>query len=154
MKAVELGGGNNPVYRPNCDVRSLPNVDMVVDFEKPIPLPSDEYDFVYSSYVIEHVSWRNLPQFVKEIYRILKVGGIAQIITANLLEQAKVLVNKEKWSLNDLCMVFGDLDYPENSHKSSMSPEMATRLFNEAGFRSVIVYAHPCPTDMILEAVK
>ena len=157
---IELGGGNCPVYSRklgnglNLDCRVGENVDIVTDFEKPLPLPDNEYDLVYSSYAIEHVSWHNLQQFIREIHRILAPRGKALIITANLLEQAKVLVNKEKWELNDLCMVFGNLDYPENSHKSSMSPELATRLFREAGFSRVIVYAHPCPTDMIIEAIK
>lgn len=160
-KIVELGGGANPLYSKakgngiNVDCRSLLTVDVVADFEKRLPLSDNEYGYVYSSYCIEHISWRNLKQFISEIYRILKPNGKALIITANLLAQAKVLVSKENWDLNDLCMIFGDLNYPENSHKSSMSPELATRLFKEAGFRNVMVYQHPnCVTDMIIEAVK
>lgn len=137
------------------DCRKLPSVDIVADFEKPLPLPSNEYDMVYASYVIEHVSWRNLKQFISEIFRILKPDGKAEIVTANLLEQAKVLVSKSKWELNDLCMIFGDLNYAENSHKSSMSPELAVKLFREAGFNKVEVQPLPqCATDMIIKAYK
>ena len=160
-KNIELGGGACPQFSKklgngiNLDIRAGENVDMVANFEEPLPLPSNEYDFVLSKFVLEHVSWRKISQFISEIYRILKPNGKAIIITANLLEQAKVLVNKSAWDLNDLCMIFGNWDYPENSHKSSMSPELAVRLFKEAGFGKVEVKPLPnCATDMIIEAIK
>ena len=31
---IELGGGDNPYFRPNLDVRSGPTVDIVADFNK------------------------------------------------------------------------------------------------------------------------
>lgn len=161
MLVAELGGGASPHYcrkygnGVNVDIRPMDTVDIVADFEKPLPLGSEEYELVYSCFAIEHISWRKIPQFISEAYRILKPNGRAIIITANLLEQAKLLVSKATWNLNDLCMIFGDLDYPENSHKSSMSPELATRLFEEAGFRTVSVHPLPtCATDMIIEAIK
>ena len=52
-------------------------------------------------------------------------------------------------------MVFGDLDYPENSHKSSFSPGYARKLFGEAGFCEIAT--RPLPQwsgDMIIEARK
>jgi ubiquinone/menaquinone biosynthesis C-methylase UbiE len=156
-----LGGGTNPQFSKklgngiNLDVRPNENVDILANFEEPLPLPSDEFDIVFSRFVLEHVSWRKVSQFIAEIYRILKPNGRALLITANLLEQAKVLVSKNAWDLNDLCMVFGDLDYPENSHKSSMSPDLATRLFKEAGFRNVTISPLPnCLTDMVIESWK
>lgn len=133
----------------------METVDIVCDFERLLPLASNEYDMVYSAFCVEHVSWRRISQVISEIYRILKPKGKAIIITANLLEQAKVLVNKAAWDLNDLCMIFGDLDYPENSHKSSMSPELAARLFKEAGFQIVNISPLPtCQTDMVIEVIK
>lgn len=161
FKVVELGGGNSPHYSRklgngiNVDKRPSEYVDIVADFEEPLPLSSDEFDEVYSAYVFEHISWRKVSQFISEIHRILKMGGKAIIVTANLLEQARVLVNKSIWDLNDLCMIFGGLDYPENSHKSSMSPELAVRLFKDAGFTSVtILPLKGCMTDMVIHANK
>lgn len=155
MKVVELGGGENPRYRPNVDIRRLPTVDVIADFEKPLPLPSDEFDLVYSAYTIEHISWRRVKQFISEIYRILKPGGRAEIITANLLEQCRLIANSREWDEKFSCMIFGDQDYPENVHKCGFSPEYAARLFREAGFSRVEVKPHPnCSTDMIIIAYK
>jgi len=161
MKVCELGGGEKPQFSRklgngiNVDVRPGENVDVVANFEEPLPLPSDEFDMIVSAFALEHISWRKVSQFISEMYRILKMQGRAIIVTANLLEQARLLVNKFEWDLNDLCMVFGDLDYPENSHKSSMSPELAVRLFTDAGFSTVsIVSLERCMTDMQIQAEK
>ncbi len=154
---IELGGGDNPIYRPNADVRKLPNVDIVIDFNSPpySQLKSGEYDVVYSSYLIEHISWRKVKEFINEIYRILKPDGKVRIITANLYEQCKIVANSKEWEENFSTMLFGDLDYPENSHKCGFSPDYAKKLFKESGFQKVDIDAHPnCKTDIIIDAYK
>jgi glycosyltransferase involved in cell wall biosynthesis/predicted SAM-dependent methyltransferase len=138
------------------DIRAGPKVDIVADFEKPpLPLPDNGYDLVYSRYLIEHLSWRKVREFIREIYRILAPNGRAEIITANLLEQCRVVANSKEWDENFSTMIFGDQDYPENTHKSGLSPEYAVKLFREAGFESVEVQPLPeCGTDMVIKAVK
>lgn len=154
-KLIELGGGDRPLVRPNLDVRPGSAVDIVADFEKPLPLDSAAYDGIYSSYVIEHLSWRTLKRFIAEVYRILKPDGIAVLLTANLLEQARTLVEKGHWEEGDIAMVFGGQDYPANTHRCGFSPEYAARLFFEQGFYEVKVIPLPwAATDMIIEARK
>ena len=34
QKVIELGGGNRPYFRPNLDVRSGENIDIVADFNE------------------------------------------------------------------------------------------------------------------------
>lgn len=155
IKAIELGGGQNPIIHPNADVRKMPNVDYVIDFEQPLPFENNTFDFVYSSYALEHISWRNVKSFVKEIYRILKPDGKIAIVTANLLEQCKAVAASEVWSDNFSCMIFGDQDYPENCHKSGFSPEYIEKIFSEIGFKQSKVTPLPhCTTDMLIEAEK
>ncbi len=152
---IELGGGTSPLFRPNYDIRNLPNVDRVIDLNQPLPIQDNIYDGLFRQYCLEHVSWRNINQFLKEIFRILKQAGIAVFITANLLEQAKVIANSNQWDENFSCMIFGDLDYPENSHKFGLSPEYAQKLFKEIGFQKVDTIPHPnCSTDLIIQVFK
>jgi predicted SAM-dependent methyltransferase len=159
-KVLELGGGDNPRFSKrigngiNVDVRASPQVDLLADFNKPLPFPSEEFDLVYSQFVIEHISWRNVQQFINELYRVLKADGKAVIITANLYEQCKKAISEE-WTQNTSCMIFGDLDYPENSHKCGFSPSYVEKLFKNAGFKSVAVQSlYSCATDMEIEATK
>lgn len=152
---VELGGGGNPSFRPNLDFRAGPTVDIVGDLSAPLPIADQAFDCVFSRYAFEHVSWRTIKSLLAETYRIMKPGGHLVLILPNLLEQARVLVNKVEWEENDLCMLFGDQDYAGNFHCNGFSPEYASRLLAEAGFRNVIVIPLPgCKTDMIVEARK
>lgn len=156
---LELGGGNNPLFHPNVDTRTCEGIDIVTDFNKPLPLESETYYGIYSSFAIEHISWRNLPQFITECYRILKTNGVAIFITANLLEQCKKIVNTPESDITierDVCMIFGGqgLEQDTDVHKSSMTPDLAIRLFRDAGFSEIKIYEHPAKTDMIIEAKK
>lgn len=152
---LEVGGGDVPRYRPNMDVRALPNVDHVVDLGGRWPVVPDHFDGVYSSYCIEHVSWRKIPQFISEVFRVLRPGGRAYIITANTEAQMRwALSQPEIGSAVGQCL-FGDNDYPENTHRAALSPTYAIRLFREAGFTDVVVLPWGAlGTDMVIEAVK
>src|SRR5690606_9502522 len=74
QKLCELGGGANPQVRPNFDVRPCtdaqgnPTVDALIDFEEfPWPLMDDEWDCVFAHFVLEHVSYRLVPDFLREV---------------------------------------------------------------------------------------
>lgn len=155
MDIIELGGGATANFHPNCDCRAINGVDIVADFEKPLPLKSEAYDLVYSAYAIEHISWRNVPQFVNEIYRILKPNGRAVVITADLRAQCQYILKKPTWTFAEMETIFGSQDFGENAHKSSMSQELAYSVFMKAGFKSVnIQQVGICSTDMQINAVK
>lgn len=157
-KVIELGGGDAPIFRPNVDARSGPYTDFTADFSQPLPITSEEWDGVFSKFAIEHISWRNVRTFIAEVHRILKHGGVAVIVAPNLLEQARRFAREaEEGNMEDrwVCMLFGDLDYPENGHKCGFTPEYACRLFREAGFASVVITPFGDErTDMIIEARK
>ncbi|MDP2665179.1 MAG: glycosyltransferase [bacterium] len=155
---LELGGGDNPTYHPNVDVRPGKNVDIIADLNKPLPVKDGTYDGVFCKYAIEHIGWRSLDSFVKEIARVLKVGGMAVVVTANLKEQARVIATREWGDAKDPWfesrLVFGDQDYPENTHRAGLSPELATKLFNAAGLQVQVLAVDGTPTDMVIIARK
>lgn len=154
-KVIELGGGNRPYFRPNLDVRSGENIDIVADFNEPLPLKDNDYDGVFSCYCIEHLSWRKVRLFIAEVFRILKKNGKAVFITANTERQMKYVLNHDEWNDDCSCIIFGDQDYPENSHRNSLCPRYAIKLLTEAGFSNVVVLPHGAlGTDMIIEAEK
>ena len=159
-RIIELGGGAMPQWHPNVDVRYCfdadgnPTVDFTADFGQPLPISSDEWDIVFSRYAIEHISWRLVGGFVSEVFRILKPGGSAVIITANAEAQMRWALAQD-WDQRVSQCLCGDLDYPDNSHKTFFNPTWAARLFREAGFSRVLVYPHgTLGTDMAIEAVK
>lgn len=161
-KVIELGGGDNPAFPENVDMRPGPKVTLVADLNEPLPIESESYDGVFSKFLLEHIRLPKLRGFISEIHRILKPEGIAVIVTSNLLEMARVLTEREQWNDDLIYMVFGgDPDESWNYHHSSLSPEYAVRLFMEVGFHRVEIFEWPPSkaiwgraTEMIIQAHK
>lgn len=152
---IELGGGDRPYFRPNLDVRSGPTVDIVADFNKKLPIENEQYDGVFSSYCIEHISWRNVRLFISETYRILKNGGKIVFLTANTKRQMHWVLSQDEFNDDSSCIIFGDQNYDENTHRNFLCPEFAVKLMREAGFENIIILPFgDLGTDMIIEANK
>lgn len=167
QKVLELGGGANPLIRPNVDCRYCTDangnqtVDFTADFNEPLPITSDEWDAVFSRFVVEHLSYRKVPQFLSEVFRIIKPGGKVVIVTANTPAQIEWIMNHpEGWDGRNFfdsasCKLFGDQDYPENSHKNFMSFDIIRDLFTKAGFVDIQTTPYgERDTDMVVQAVK
>lgn len=77
---IELGCGPNKVTGViGVDKFQDKNVDIVADIEKGLPfLPDNSIDELFSRHVLEHIE--NLEHLIKEIYRVLKPGGIHRAI--------------------------------------------------------------------------
>ena len=166
-KVIELGGGAHPFFRPNVDVRicmdaeGKATVDFAADFNNPLPIANDEWDVVFTRYAIEHISWRNIRSFILEVARIIKPGGRAIVITANTEAQIEWIQNHpDGWDGHgpfDSCssIIFGDQDYPDNSHRCYMNLRFMADLLDKAGFRKIIVQPFGDRlTDLIAEAWK
>jgi glycosyltransferase involved in cell wall biosynthesis/predicted SAM-dependent methyltransferase len=153
---LEIGGGDNPLFRPNFDMRKLPTVDIVGNLEDTWPINSEAFDGVFGKFVIEHISWRYLPHFVSECYRVLKVGGSVMMVGPNTLEQCKEITKRNNISIDESSMIFGGQEEPGwNEHKAAFSPEYAIELFKGAGFDRIDVKPWPMAvTDMIIYAWK
>jgi SAM-dependent methyltransferase len=171
-RIIELGGGPGdltgmPIFRPNIDARPGPMVDIVHDLSRtPWPLPSSQFNGIWSSFWLEHVSHKLLRNVIAEIYRILAPGGLAVLITADTYAQCQKIVDAGPEGMTDGLsnMLFGGGDYEGNFHKAALSRPFAVKLFREAGFWQVNTLDHPgimgpqgyerVETDFIIEARK
>ena len=61
-------------------IKNLPNNIMVYDLSKGIPFKDNSVDVVYHSHLLEHIDRKNVPNFLKEIKRVLKPNGIHRIV--------------------------------------------------------------------------
>ncbi len=79
---LDLGCGKNKVSGfTGVDSIKFDNVDEVVDLTKPWPWKDDSISEVYSSHFIEHLTMEERVHFFNELYRVLKFGSGARIIT-------------------------------------------------------------------------
>lgn len=167
-KWLELGAGENPhpISDVVTDVRKTDKVHFTVNYEEfPWPISSDEFHGIYSQFCIEHISWRNIPTYLQECYRILKMGGKLVLILPNTEAQIKWILERgwEKREKHDgdfietSRILYGDLDYQANAHRSYFSPQIIVQLLQEAGFGPDILvrkFGSEIWTDMLVEAVK
>lgn len=164
QRILELGGGanRNPSADVNVDARQVDGVDFVVDFESSDwPISSNEFDCVLAHFVLEHVSYKAVPNFLKESIRILKPGGQFICAVPNTEAQMKwALEHPEGWDGKDMFTsasekLFGSQDYVQNAHKSFFSPAVAIDLFQRAGFCDIVTSPYgERQTDLAVQAVK
>ena len=61
-------------------LKAMPTNIQVHDLRKGIPFPENSVDAVYHSHFFEHLDREHTPVFLKEVYRVLKPGGLQRIV--------------------------------------------------------------------------
>jgi len=172
---LELGAGNNPLVNPRCrggndvvcDIRICYDqngnqiTDFQADFNSSLPIGDSEFDGLICQYALEHISWRAISQFLKECFRVLKSGKFAMFTTSNTREQFQwILNNPNGWDGKSFfesasCVLYGDQDYPDNTHKAFFDETILFSLFTDAGFADIDIRPYgERKTDLFLLARK
>ena len=80
----------------NVDALDLENVDIIHDLTSyPYPFEDNSIEEIVMIEVLEHISWRETTNVLKECYRILKQGGKMHIQVPAIDEMCKMFVNDE-----------------------------------------------------------
>ena len=79
---LDLGAGpNKKAGFTGVDQTPFPGVDVVHDLRKAWPWPDASIEEVHSSHFVEHLDAMERIHFYNELYRVMKVGAKATIIT-------------------------------------------------------------------------
>ena len=79
---LDLGCGPNKQQGfHGVDARAFTGVDTVADLRQPWPWGDGTVEEVFSSHFVEHLEQTERVHFFNELFRVLKVGGKALIIT-------------------------------------------------------------------------
>lgn len=73
----------NQVRLTSAPVPEWPNV-INHSLDHPLPLPDESFDSIYCFHTIEHLNPAANERFIRDIYRLLKPGGIYRVATPNL----------------------------------------------------------------------
>ena len=85
VKKLHIGCGDNILKDwLNSDLFPSSRDILLLDATKPLPFGSNIFDYVFSEHLIEHISYSQGLQMLKECYRILKRNGKIRISTPNL----------------------------------------------------------------------
>jgi predicted SAM-dependent methyltransferase len=140
--AARWGGGTAP----------FPEHVMYFDLRNHFPFQDNSADAVYASHVWEHLYWTAAMHATREVYRILKPGGIIRLAVPNLHDYVtEYLTSKDSKAalvLNEQ-MMFQKLSENTNTfyrfyetltslhnHKLMYDPPLLMHLLTEAGFRN------------------
>jgi len=159
---LNLGSGTTNIDGCfNLDVRQLPNVDFVVDLEKSdLPFPDNFFATIYAIDVIEHITYRKVKQLIKELYRVLGKGGRLVVRTPDTELIAKYVLDRRFPGVHgDLFetmswYIYGEQDYPENTHKSAFTKETLRQLLESADFIVATMYNETGHPNIVAEAIK
>lgn len=95
MRCLEIGPGRHRLDGfETLDVVDRPGIDHVAD-ALATGLPSESFDLVYASHVIEHVPWYQTGELLAEWRRILKPGGQLEVWTVDAAKVMRALVHYE-----------------------------------------------------------
>jgi predicted SAM-dependent methyltransferase len=68
----------------NCDRRLLVTGVVHLDVREPFPINDDQFDYVFSEHMIEHLTFEQGAQMLAECHRVLRPGGRIRVSTPDL----------------------------------------------------------------------
>jgi predicted SAM-dependent methyltransferase len=84
-RLVALGETNSGFYRAGWETVDLLDADFICDLRKErLPFGRDSVDAIYSSHLIEHLSYESGLLQLRDTYRCLKPGGYLRIVTPDM----------------------------------------------------------------------
>ncbi len=138
MKKLEIGSGNKPKEGyTHFDIRDGIGADVVGDAKK-LAFKDGEFDCVYSRFFLEHLPRNDAKIALKEMHRVLKKGGLLEIIVPNLAYFCKLFIEetgqKKDWALNK---IYGFEKYQEDHHYFGYDFETLKKFLIETGFDKI-----------------
>lgn len=84
----------------NIDVVSCDPMVEAHDLRMGLPAQTNQYDMVYHSHVLEHLTPADGQRLIEECYRVLKPGGVLRIVVPDLeqIARAYLVALDEAWS--------------------------------------------------------
>ena len=141
---LDVGAGERSVARsmwPDATVRTL-DADPalkpdVVGTLLSIPEPDDTYDAVVASHVLEHVEYRDATTALKEMRRVVKLGGEVHILVPSLEWAARQILG-ESMSPVTIPHIYGLQTTPWQYHKAGFRLADLRDLMTSVGLRVVV----------------
>jgi len=132
------------------DIR--PVADEVADI-RALPYEAGSFEGVECYHVLEHLVPHEAQIAARELWRVLKPGGVLMVAVPNLLACASALLRGDLAVLNN---IYSPDDEPAQQHRWGYVPVTMAALLREAGFVEVTDQpTHPLdPNELRLRAVK
>lgn len=146
---LELGAGKTKRGNGWITLDNNPFCHIVHDLRKPLPFPPNTFKTVYSSHVLEHFAHHQLVNLLKEVLRILRVGGIFSICVPDAAIYINAYSNPGNFNADFYCRYkpavhfYSKIDYlnymayMDGHHKIMFDDENLPAILKSVGFRNV-----------------
>lgn len=124
------------------------NPDIKVEPGKPYPFPDNHFDAIFLGHVLEHMDWKEVPNFLNDMKRIAKPNAKFLICGPDVLRTIKRWAqNQEPWEMVLSTMEHQDINtQPERehlwwdgaTHHWNCHHERVWNLLNKMGFTSLV----------------
>ena len=143
MKILDIGSGvtNGPegswtdaeVFRLDIDDELKP--DYVHDITKPFPEElHGQFDVVYCSHILEHISWRDVIKTLEHISEAAKPGGEMCIIVPDITRACKMIL-EGKYTIGVVGVLYGSQINQWQYHNTGFTKETLAQMLNAIGWR-------------------
>jgi len=159
-KKLNLGAGSNIIDSwCNIDIINREGIDIVHDVSKRLPFDDNSIERIYSSDVLEHIMYAEVPKTLKEWCRVLVPRGTISIKVPSLSTIATNYVRHLIDTKEFVRLVYGGQEGGkiENAHKSGFDPQYISKLMEQAGFEITNIISHPNSPDennLIIKGIK
>ena len=157
MKLLDIGCGDKrlePLNGVEWDtLQQEKHIDLYLDGDiihnledLPLPIGSEIYDIIYMSHVLEHVAWYKGIDVLKDVYRILKKGGVLEIIVPDIDKLIKAMQDEvipdkwRRWNKDSYYMNWFNgrlFNYEGNWHKAAYNKKHLMYCLKKAGFKNI-----------------
>lgn len=143
MKILDIGSGvtNGPeglwtdaeVFRLDIDEELKP--DYVHDITKPLPEElKGKFDLIYCSHVLEHISWRDVIDTLRNISEAAKPDGEMCIIVPDITLACKRIL-EGKYTLGMVGVLYGSQTNQWQYHNTGFTKETLAQMFRTIGWK-------------------
>lgn len=125
---VDIRDETKPDYR--CDVRKL-------------PFDNKHFDLVFASHILEHFDRREWNEVLLEWIRVLKVGGIFELIVPNIEWAAEQLIAKKRkkrtegTDIDMLNVLYGGQSNDFDFHKTGFWPQLVESILKKTKLKDI-----------------
>jgi predicted SAM-dependent methyltransferase len=137
---IEIASGDYPrdgYIHVDCRL-GLPHQDCQADIAD-LPFRDNSIDEILGVAIIEHIPHASIHAVMRELRRVLKVGGMLKLYTFNLLQVCQRILDEAAPIGELVSNLYGGHDYPENVHHYAYTPGSLRQLFELCDFEIVYV---------------
>lgn len=123
-------------YAIHMDARPLPGIECVGRWQDAV-FPREHFSEIFASQTLEHLSRADQRLALEKSWWWLRTGGTIELWTPDLWAQVEWAVTgkiSREWLQT---VLYGEQDYPENTHLWLHTQESLATLLTECGFEVV-----------------